>query len=252
MPDWLKKGLWKLLGILVFSVVQFVIAGTIAWFADFSPKKHFADWIFPSIEGRLISSIKKEMDPDKYIEKYLSQGRFVPIKENGFASKEENEIESIKFSMSDSEKRYVTLEELRNERNSLESLRSTVSAKSEGFVTVEIYKSEIQGEEERLILNGKNEAISHWIKNGYCYKVKPTRGEGHLHIKVAVHGSGVTRPDKQETNDSIGRLHQKHRESLFTGRTAAAGLKEIDVRLTPTSENCDDLRMRDGQSRRSD
>lgn len=243
MSDWLKKGLGKFLGIVVFSAAQLVTALVAAWIANLSPQKILADWMFPSIEEKLISSIRKEIDPDKYIEEYISQGRFVPVKENGFASKEENEIESIKFSMSDSEKRYVTLEELRNERNSLESLRSTVSAKYEGFVTVEIYKSEIPGEEERLILNGKNEAISRLIKNGYCYKVKPTRGEGRLHIKVAVHGSGVTRPDKQETNDSIGRLHQKHKDSLFIGKTGDAGLNKIEVVLTPESENCNDLRM---------
>ena len=259
MSGWLKKGPRKAFWRLAALVIAAWIAARIA---EFSPTNFLADRIFPSIERKLISSIERKLpssvedklislvtnkiDPDKYIEKYLSKGRFVPIKEKDFASGE-NEIESIKFSMNNSEKRYVALKELkdveRNLQNSLENIQSILDARSENSITVEIYKSgrDEEEEKERLILNGKNEAISHWIKHGYCYKIEPTKGGGHLHIKVSVHNAGVTRPDKRETNDPIGRLHQKHKDSLFIGKTGDAGLNKIEVVLTPASENCNDL-----------
>ena len=211
-----------------------------------------ANFIFPSVEEKILSSVEKKFDQNKYIKTYISQGRFVPLVEKDFAS-EKNEIRSAKFSEIDSN-RYATSKELDQVENDLQSslktVQSILDAGSRNSFTVEIYQSEREGEEEKMILNGKNKVISHWIKTGYCYKITPTptKEDRRLYIEIEVHKSGVTRLDEQETYDSIGRLHQNHISSLFTGRTATAGINEVDVHLTPQSENCDDLR----KSRRSD
>lgn len=209
-----------------------------------------ANFIFPSIEEKILSSVEKKFDQNKYIETYISQGRFIPLVERGFASKK-NEVRSVKFSEVDSN-RYTVSKELdqvkKDLQNSLKTIQSILDAGSRNSFTVEIYQSERKGEEEKMILNGNNKVISHWIKTGYCYKVTPIKGDRRLYIKMEVHNSGVTRLGEQETHDSIGRLYQNHINSLFTGRTATAGTNKVDVHLTPQSENCDALR----KSHRSD
>ena len=191
----------------------------------------------------VVPTVKETLEKEKFLREQIQLGKFIVVNEDEFAKnhpidpKYVNELEQGKYSKLVENIESIVEEKIQPIEDRAKKLESRIDdveaihkAESEDSIKVKLYISTNDVDKDFLVLNGKNPAIAHWLKNGSYYQLKALSVDSTQCVKLRLDTGMPDEAGDKNTTKAIGRLSREQFDGLFEGSNSR-GMGAASVQL---------------------